>query len=1093
MCNRDDLSHAVDQIRVSDAVVLLGAGVSYEAGMPLAGQIPPLVWHALDAHPAVRQRLASDLRVPDGAAKDIVADDSARIRAAFAFIAENSSSRSTFQTAFTNLNRDRVKNVSGAHDALARLVYSKRVVRVISLNWDTLLESAFARRYGTDINDQGLLLFKPHGDCADANTDWVLPHQDGSVPDEVIADLNSLAAERPRVLLIVGYSEQDSVVARRLVDPLATRWRVFRLSPSAQGEGAIHLAAKEGLLGLAGGLCPVPEVLGWEFVTFENQRGIEAAVSGERLGPRDVDACPRLPHYESARRALDLVNRVDIVGAPGCGKSITAWQLAREFNRSGRQVLRPTPPRAADARTLLNPVRINQWKSVLVIDDAQTLNPGSTEQLHELASPRLAVITGTTDTSGSRPRSVRIPAQVAVEILARDFRKRRDELLPIVHRYDSHIGDKYLDTPLERRIDEAAKSKTPWQFSFVLRGGWKQAREQLHALRDFDRADLLLALVAARQLVSLDAGSEMDEIVADAQAMGRTEEWAVAGIELLRRQRAILPDYPLRCLHIQAAVVVVESALRKRRGETFPALVPVLRRMVYDRNASVRGINWLTEHVLSADAFRYSERDEDRFFEPPKMEELLQRLLASNDVAGRRDAASLMSRLLWYRELSLDSLRRDIPTLRRWFESATAENCYDLGSLVNEIGKEVPNGEPVSSIDPTRLWSCVQTCQPSEGYVWGYFLNRLAYAGSRSWRTQMTEALDRDRLLDLVGRFTSGDLEHLAEFIEGIASFDSEYGLECVRKAIPSFQGGFASDPFKAYVATHTLQFSVLGHGIFGEQRPSKVQKQLSRQMTGAIRPRNMAAGIETCRFGDWEVYARLLIWVRIVNRAKHRSIVSAIAWDALERRSVEFWQHPPREFRLLLSSLTTDTNGQPVRSWIFEHVDQIEEIDPILTRISPESAIAIIHRGGRVNLDGHNASDWGLQALALASVAELDGTAARDILESNEAHIVGRLSRLEAIDVEHLPHFLALIAEFERPFLRRFVRMIDVQTAAEKWPPLLQERRAKVRRGVRRVLRIVSEHGDGEVKELAESLLATRHRTKEVSKPDGRTKRVNQ
>ena len=58
-----------------------------------------------------------------------------------------------------------------------------------------------------------------------------------------------------------------------------------------------------------------------------------------------------------------------------------------------------------------------------------------------------------------------------------------------------------------------------------------QAREQLNTLRDFDRADLLFALLAARQLLSLDAGCNLEEIVSDAQAMGRTENWAVTGIK----------------------------------------------------------------------------------------------------------------------------------------------------------------------------------------------------------------------------------------------------------------------------------------------------------------------------------------------------------------------------------------------------------------------------------------------------------------------------------------------------------------------------------------------------------------------------------
>ena len=89
--------------------------------------------------------------------------------------------------------------------------------------------------------------------------------------------------------------------------------------------------------------------------------------------------------------------------------------------------------------------------------------------------------------------------------------------------------------------------------------------------------------------------------------------------------------------------------------------------------------------------------------------------------------------------------------------------------------------------------------------------------------------------------------------------------------------------------------------------------------------------------------------------------------------RSVSLWQHPPRELRLLLWSLTSENQEEPVRSWIFEHVERIQRLDPILTGISPESAIAVLRRGGFIDLAGHNKSDWGQPQWALARVAEMD------------------------------------------------------------------------------------------------------------------------
>ena len=211
---------------------------------------------------------------------------------------------------------------------------------------------------------------------------------------------------------------------------------------------------------------------------------------------------------------------------------------------------------------------------------------------------------------------------------------------------------------------------------------------------------------------------------------------------------------------------------------------------------------------------------------------------------------------------------------------------------------------------------------------------------------------------------------------------------------------------------------------------------------------------------------------MQTVNCDKHRSIVSAIPWDDLERRSVSLWQHPPREFRLLLWSLTSENQEEPVRSWIFEHVERIQRVDPILTGISPESAIAILRRGGFIDLAGHNKSDWGQQQWALARVAEMDMPAAREILESNRAHIVGRLSNLERIDVEGLPQFLTLAKELDGSLLRRCIQMIDLESATQKWPCLLEDQDVKIRRGAGRVLRIVAEHSEGALREVAHSVL---------------------
>jgi hypothetical protein len=177
------------------------------------------------------------------------------------------------------------------------------------------------------------LLTPPEGD-------WILPHEGGVVPDSLLQRLTELASVRPRILLIIGYSERDAEVVKRLIHPLANRWRVIRVGLSATGEGAITIPAGTALEELASQLAPEPDVPGWSIVTFANQRGIEAAIAGERLGPRDVEACPRLPHFGAAFEKLSMLHTVEVAGDSGSGKSITVWQLAHELHRRGWQVLR---------------------------------------------------------------------------------------------------------------------------------------------------------------------------------------------------------------------------------------------------------------------------------------------------------------------------------------------------------------------------------------------------------------------------------------------------------------------------------------------------------------------------------------------------------------------------------------------------------------------------------------------------------------------------------------------------------------------------------------------------------------------------------
>lgn len=49
----------------------------------------------------------------------------------------------------------------------------------------------------------------------------------------------------------------------------------------------------------------------------------------------------------------------------------------------------------------------------------------------------------------------------AVELMYDDFLKRKEEIIPIVHKSDSSIGTGFMDLPIERRLRGSRDAKTP--------------------------------------------------------------------------------------------------------------------------------------------------------------------------------------------------------------------------------------------------------------------------------------------------------------------------------------------------------------------------------------------------------------------------------------------------------------------------------------------------------------------------------------------------------------------------------------------------------------------------------------------------------
>lgn len=1075
------LSDAIRDIRSYDAFVLIGAGASFQAGMPLAGQLAPLVWHTFDALDNLKTQLCHIVGVPVSYPKNVIRDDPERIRIAFQLISESPEGMVRFKNAFRELNQKRCLEKSKPHDALARLIFAHKVAGIVSLNWDTLLEAAFHNRYGFSPSPDQFPIWKPHGDCNQTDHSWVLPSQPGYISDEILASLYASAAARPHVLLIVGYSERDEEIVRRLIAPISGQWRIYRIGPDVSGEGSISLDAGVALEEIANELIQQQEHPGWRCVSFDNQRGIEAAISGERLGPQDVNACPQLPHFDQALEELTSLNKVHVAGESGSGKSITIWQLAHHFHRRGWFVVQPDRSGTSDSERLAF-VKSKRWPTVVVVDDTQFRDQSFVDELTQLPDGRTKLILGTTDNKWETDRVVRISSTASVKVLANDFLLKRDEILCIAKQFDSSLGDSYASERIEDRINHAAASTNkPWQFAYAIRGGWRQTRRLLSLARDFHRADLLVLAVAIRQVVSLDEGVALATLRDDVRCLGFPPDLVDAALSRLESNKVLLIGDRIRCLHLQSATSILyrvfsvpddktfersEFSLRTRDVDEVARIVSYTQSVLTDQQTPLRGISWLLGELRD---FR------TRFLTEHVRTFLLDRSFKAVGHSARSDACRVPSVLVAWKDISFSELIGTYGNLlKTWICEASTDDAYPLSGLMGNLANSEPEACHAffSDLDHHSLAGKLRSIEPESAYIWGEYFQMLAYISSKEWRNRFLECIPRDRIYSYISQIPAYHLGRLSKFIEAMNWFDDELSLNCVDAVLSTYQKAFADDALAAYWRTTDIEHGVLGNPLLGIGKTSDRQRRICKKMFDSISPDRIVGQMLSCRYGDWEGYSRLLSWVRRVNPKKLGEIVDSMDWVKLDSVIGEKWKVPPRELRLILSSFVLCKSGEPIRSWIAIHSDKIQVIDPILGGWCPEATINIVRSGGRVNLGAHNKSDWNIQSFCLARVASVDLGIARQVIFQNRDHLLYGIRELSLPD--GLPALLELIEKILEGFVGELVGTLATEEIGVHWTRALKDHRKEERLAARKVLGIVQRVNKSEIGDFAANLIRT-------------------
>ncbi len=122
-----DVSNIARMIRTSNAVAELGAGALFDAGMPLAGELRPLLWGVLDESRSVKAQVSAELGLPESSGKILVEADH-NLQIIWKHVSADSLARQVFQEKFCALNSARAQLPSPSHTAIARIIYLREAM-----------------------------------------------------------------------------------------------------------------------------------------------------------------------------------------------------------------------------------------------------------------------------------------------------------------------------------------------------------------------------------------------------------------------------------------------------------------------------------------------------------------------------------------------------------------------------------------------------------------------------------------------------------------------------------------------------------------------------------------------------------------------------------------------------------------------------------------------------------------------------------------------------------------------------------------------------------------------------------------------------
>lgn len=556
------------------------------------------------------------------------------------------------------------------------------------------------------------------------------------------------------------------------------------------------------------------------------------------------------------------------------------------------------------------------------------------------------------------------------------LRANLSKTLEAVRLADDDVGERMMNSDLSERLDHAEKmADRPWQFCFVLGGGWRRSKQAADSSRAAN-ADLILAAVAMRQMISRDARATPAEIAEVCKRVGIDADTIDKGLEWLGKQRLIIGAADCRTPHQRFASVVLKRILEGQDKSRRKKIATMIEGVLCDSQFPLAGLRVLI-HELRFGGIDHSWR---RLLGQPCIEAAVARCWAAE--GSDRGFAALALADLWdFAEGGATAVvGPHVDTLANWI-SNPSDGAYGFGRILNNLAQQNRDvaAKAIAAADPIGIATAYSNANPDTAYGLADLLCSVASVKVDDFNAKVQDALDREKLRELAKHEAFlEDAFIFSKYCASVLWWDENLALEMAELYVPTAQQVLANDPVEGFdqlshdLASTVLRvFDVLGMYV-GKLKPTRRQWTIARHMCEKIDPQQVAQNISMVRPRHFQSAGFFLHFLSQAAPRKYEAVLRQLDWAKLDSVIGDDWANMPHDTEGLLGTLYARSQTQHiVQKFISDNADRIVHFPPRLILMVPEVGIAHLSKGGSLRLAQYGHMSWGLGGIALAIIAE--------------------------------------------------------------------------------------------------------------------------